>query len=104
MKILVINKDMQNFDTYTNLFKYISKEGYFVDKIENGKLTLNNNKETVDAEFGELNKENSLNPFNEEIFEYRELLRGSIQSLTELGIKIDPQENEKLKQIFSFLN
>jgi hypothetical protein len=101
--MLIVNSKVEMFPTYTDMFKFLSKNAFVIETIENGKMILKHNNETVEAEYGELNKENSLNPFNDQISSYRESLRNSMQSLMELGIEINKNEADKLKKMFSFL-
>lgn len=103
MAILILNQEMKNFKSYRDLFKHLTKEEYFVNKIENGKLSLTHNNASVEAEYGELNKEDSVTPFNEAVKEYRVELRDALTNLKDVGIDVDSGQLEKLRTIFSFL-
>lgn len=103
MKILILDGKMQNFDTYIDLFKSLVKDDYVVEKIDNGTMFLTKGEDKIEAQYGELNKENSINPFSEEIVAYRESLRGASKTLMDFGIKIDQEELAHVKRIFEFL-
>ncbi len=104
MKLLIMNGQVQNFGTYTELFKHLATENYYIDKLENGKFYLTHGDEEIEAQFGELNVEDSINPFNDEIVEYRKELRTATENLMALGVELDKDQKERLVQIFSFLN
>jgi len=104
MKLLIIDGNVSNFKTYRDLFKHLANDNCFVEKVENGKLHLMKQDEEIIADFGELNVEDSINPFNDEIVEYRKELRTAMESLKDLGIDLEPAQTEKLRETFSFLN
>lgn len=104
MKLLIMNGQVQNFATYTEMFKYLATENYYIDKLENGKFFLTHEDQELEAQFGELNVEDSINPFNDEIVEYRKELRAATENLMELGVELDKDQKDRLVQIFSFLN
>jgi len=104
MKILKIKDELKEFDSYKEMFKFLSGENYTIVSIKKGVMSLESGKEKLESVFGELNIDDSLSRFNEEISEYREDQRSSMANLMELGINIDKKETEKLSKMFGFLN
>ena len=104
MPLLILkDEDPKNFSSYKDMFKQLTKDDYLVEKIENGKLSLVHNDTNIEAQYGEIGKEDSLSPFSDEINDYRLSLREGLTNLIDLGIEVEPAQLERLKTVFSFL-
>lgn len=104
MKLLKIKDEFKEFSSYKEMFKSLAGDNYTIVSIEKGVMNIENDKEKLAVVFGELNIDDSLSIFNEEIIEYREDQRTSMANLMELGINIEKKETEKLSKMFKFLN
>lgn len=104
MKLFIYNGQMEQYPTYLDMFKALANNGMHIEKLGNGTMTVVKDGQKVEAEYGELNSTNPIEPFKQDVMQFRDELRTSIGNLMEIGIKLPDDENNKLGRIFSFTN
>lgn len=97
--VLYRNEFSKVFESFEDIFQYISEEGIIVNSIEDGIIDTDKGL----FNFSYISNEGTKTIFSENIISYRDNLRASILTLKKQGIQISKKELLKLAKQFEFL-
>jgi len=104
MIVLEYKGEMHKFETYDILFKFISKEGYFIEQLSESEIKcINKQKQKETFIYGELVHEHTKNSLVKAIDAEKEIVKHSMEVMAEQGIEFTPSQKTDLNTKFKIL-
>jgi len=104
MLILEYKNTFQKFENHEELFKFISKEGFFIENLTESEISCVNKSKSKETFFyGELSHEHTKSGLVDAIVIEKDLVKKSMEVMLEQGIEFTPTQKNDLNAKFKIL-
>jgi hypothetical protein len=104
MLILEFKGSFHKFESHDALFKFISKEGYFIENLTESEISCVNKSKAKETFFyGEVSHEHTKDSLVEAIIVEKDLVKKSMEVMYEQGIEFTPAQKNDLNAKFKIL-